>query len=119
MWIIIFHNIQSLRPEVSRLRSAVDKAVSNREQYVDKFCSHLNKDITELSREVKDIKNEAQVNIFVTSLTVQNYYQQLLVLLLPTTVEPELYRIGASPYKGNIRIYVKQYFNIQQHLNFL
>jgi dynein heavy chain len=51
---------QSLRPEVSRLRSAVDKAVSNREQYVDKFCSHLNKDIMELSQEVKDIKNEAQ-----------------------------------------------------------
>ena len=29
---------------------------------MDKFCSHLNKDIMELSQEVKDIKNEAQVH---------------------------------------------------------
>ena len=43
------------------MRSAVDKAVSNRERYVDKFCSHLNKDINELSQEVKDVKNDAQV----------------------------------------------------------
>ena len=53
--------MQSLRPEVNRLRNAVDKAVSNRERYVDKFCSHLNKDIAELAHEVKDIKNDAQV----------------------------------------------------------
>lgn len=58
-FIIIF--FQSLRPEISRLRSAVDKAVSNREEYVNKFCSNMNKDVMELSHEVKDIKNDAQV----------------------------------------------------------
>lgn len=45
-----------------RLRAAVDKAASNREQYVDKFCNHLDRDITELGKEVKEIKNQAQVN---------------------------------------------------------
>lgn len=44
-----------------RLRAAVDKAASNREQYVDKFCNNLDRDITELGKEVKEIKNEAQV----------------------------------------------------------
>lgn len=44
-----------------RLRAAVDKAVSNREQYVDKFCNNLDRDITDLGKEVKEIKNQAQV----------------------------------------------------------
>ncbi len=44
-----------------RLRTAVDKATSNREQYVDKFCHNVDKDITELGKEVKDIKNQGLV----------------------------------------------------------
>lgn len=43
------------------LRSSVDRVVSQREQYISKFCRHLDRDITELGKEVKDIKNEAQV----------------------------------------------------------
>ena len=45
-----------------RLRTAVDKATSSREQYVDKFCHHLDRDITELGKEVKDIKNQGLVS---------------------------------------------------------
>lgn len=56
--------IQSLRPEVNRLRTAVDKGTSNREQYVHKFCTQLDKDIAELDKEAKEIKNEAQVSGF-------------------------------------------------------
>ena len=54
-------SLQSLRPEVMRLRSAVDKASSNRDKYVDKFCFCLDRDITELAKEVKEVKNQAQV----------------------------------------------------------
>ena len=39
----------------------MDKAVSNREKYVDKFCNSLDRDITELGKEVTEIKNMAQV----------------------------------------------------------
>ena len=44
-----------------RLRAAVDKAAGNREQYVDKFCNNLDRDILELGKEVKEIKSQAQV----------------------------------------------------------
>ncbi len=40
----------------------MDKATSNREQYIDKFCRHLDKDITELGHDVKEIKNDSQVS---------------------------------------------------------
>ena len=46
---------------MSRLRTSIDKAVSNREQYVDKFCNYLDRDITELGKEVKEIKELSQV----------------------------------------------------------
>ncbi len=39
----------------------MDRATSSREQYVDKFCHHLDKDITELGKEVKEIKNQGLV----------------------------------------------------------
>ncbi len=51
----------TLKPAVQGLRSSVDRVVSTREQYIDKFCRHLDHDITDLGKEVKDIKNEAQV----------------------------------------------------------
>ncbi len=60
-----------------RLRAAVDKAASNREQYVDKFCNNLDRDITELGKEVKEIKNQAQVHaqyiLNLITLILRNY----------------------------------------------
>lgn len=52
----------TLKPAVQGLRNSVDKVVSSREQYIDKFCRHLDNDITDLEKEVKDIKNDAQVS---------------------------------------------------------
>ena len=37
--------------------------MSNREQYIHKFCMHLDRDIEELDKEAKEIKNEAQVSL--------------------------------------------------------
>ena len=51
----------TLKPAVQAVRSSVDRVVSSREQYIDKFCRNLDRDITDLGKEVKDIKNEAQV----------------------------------------------------------
>ena len=72
---------QSLRPEVLRLRTAVDKATSNREQYVDKFCRNVDKDIFELGKEVKGIKNQGLVraeHLSVHSCMESNIKQQRL-----------------------------------------
>ena len=53
----------TLKPAVQGLRTSVDRVASSREQYIDKFCRHLDGDITDLDKEVKDIKNEAQVPV--------------------------------------------------------
>lgn len=47
------------------MRNAIDKSLTERDSNIDKFCNHLDKDIAELGKEVKEVKQEAQV-IFVT-----------------------------------------------------
>ena len=46
---------------MNTVRNAIDKSVSERDQNIDKFCKHLDKDIAELNKEVKAIKVEGQV----------------------------------------------------------
>jgi len=45
------------------VRNAIDKALAERDANIDKFCTHLDKDIAELAKEVKEVKQEAQVGV--------------------------------------------------------
>ncbi|CAK8691447.1 unnamed protein product [Clavelina lepadiformis] len=51
---------KTLRPSIHNVRNAIDKSVSERDANIDKFCNHLDKDIAELGKEVKLIKQEGQ-----------------------------------------------------------
>ena len=51
---------RTLVPSVSSVRNSVDKAVGEWDASVDKFCSHLDKDIAMLNKEVKAVKEEGQ-----------------------------------------------------------
>jgi hypothetical protein len=52
---------QTLTPSINNVLSCIDKALAERDHNVEAFCSHLDKDIAELMKEVKDVKQEAQV----------------------------------------------------------
>ena len=43
------------------VRNAIDKALAERDSNLDKFCSSLDKDIAILNKQVKKVKQEAQV----------------------------------------------------------
>ena len=63
MAIMPLYNIcpQTLNPNITTVRNAIDKALTERDSNIDKFCTHLDKDIAELGKEVKEVKQEAQV----------------------------------------------------------
>ncbi len=46
------------------VRNAIDKSLAERDANIDKFCTSLDKDIALLGKEVKRVKQEAQVKIF-------------------------------------------------------
>ena len=60
---------QTLSPSINNVRNAIDKSLAERDANVDKFCTHLDKDISELAKEVKECKTESQVkyHIFIIS----------------------------------------------------
>ena len=53
---------QTLTPSVTAVRNAIDKSVGERDANIDKFCNHMDKDIAQLNREVKGVKQESQVS---------------------------------------------------------
>ena len=53
---------QTLNPSVSGVRNAIDKSVGERDSNIDKFCNHLDKDILELTKDVRSVKQESQVS---------------------------------------------------------
>jgi len=54
--------LQTLSPSINNVLNCIDKALAERDANVDKFCTHLDKDISELAKEVKEIKQESQVS---------------------------------------------------------
>ena len=46
------------------VRNSIDKSLAERDQNVDKFCVSLDKDIAHLGKDVKLVKQEAQVILY-------------------------------------------------------
>ena len=59
--IVLVVVLQTLNPSITGVRNAIDKSLTERDANIDKFCTHLDKDIAELGKEVKEVKQEAQV----------------------------------------------------------
>ena len=50
------------------VRNAIDKSLAERDQNVDRFCSALDRDIEDLGKQVKQVKQAAQVHFFIQLL---------------------------------------------------
>ena len=48
---------------MAAVRNSIDKSLAERDQNVDKFCTSLDKDIADLGKEVKQVKQDAQVSL--------------------------------------------------------
>ena len=49
-----------MRPTVAAVRNVIDKSLAERDANIDRFCTHMDKDIASLGRDVKEIKQKAQ-----------------------------------------------------------
>ena len=61
---------QSLGPSITRVRNAIDKSLAERDGNVDKFCVRLDKDIAELSREVKEVRGYCELTVIYSDVVV-------------------------------------------------
>ncbi|XP_015770017.1 PREDICTED: dynein heavy chain 6, axonemal-like [Acropora digitifera] len=51
---------QHIRPTVTAVRNVIDKSLAERDADIDKMCTHIDKDIVALGKEVKEVKQKAQ-----------------------------------------------------------
>ncbi|XP_047126546.1 dynein axonemal heavy chain 6 isoform X3 [Hydra vulgaris] len=51
---------QTLKPSMVVVRNTIDKSLAERDANINKFCACLNKDILQLTKEVRQVKQEAQ-----------------------------------------------------------
>ena len=45
------------------MRNVIDKSLAERDANIDKMCTHIDKDIVVLGKEVKEVKQKAQVGV--------------------------------------------------------
>ncbi|XP_063073303.1 dynein axonemal heavy chain 6 [Engraulis encrasicolus] len=50
----------TLQPSITAVRNAIDKGVGERDANIDRFCQHLQHDISNLNQEVNRVKQQAQ-----------------------------------------------------------
>ena len=96
----------TLKPAVQGLRSSVDKIMSTREQYIDKFCRNLDRDIMELAKEVKEIKNEAQNPMILDPNTEESQVKAFLGELLGKLGELQQKANTYKTYQKNFKVRV-------------
>lgn len=63
MYCFVFMYLQTLRPTVTAVRNVIDKSLAERDANIDKMCTHIDKDIVSLGKEVKEVKQKAQVKL--------------------------------------------------------
>lgn len=65
--------MQTLRPTVTAVRNVIDKSLAERDANIDKLCTHIDKDIVTLGKEVKEVKQKAQVYTAYMYINIEYY----------------------------------------------
>ena len=94
--------------------NAIDKSLAERDQNVDKFCSHLDKDIAELSKEVKEVKQESQNPMILDAgadqVTVRRTLQKMHERMEELQKRAFLYK----SYQKNFKVEVTKYDELEE-----
>ncbi|PVD36438.1 hypothetical protein C0Q70_03422 [Pomacea canaliculata] len=105
---------QTLNPAITNVRNAIDKALAERDTNVDKFCTHLDKDIAELTKEVKEIKQDAQNPMILDPAADKTRVQTLLKKLLTQMDNLQQRAFTYKSYQKNFKVEVTKYEALEE-----
>ncbi|KAJ8402442.1 hypothetical protein AAFF_G00369310 [Aldrovandia affinis] len=99
----------TLRPSITRVRNAIDVAVTEKEANIKKFCQHLQQDITELNKEVKRVKEQAE-NRLILDINADRPKVRLLLESLQISID-ELHAqaLQFKIYQKDFKVEVTKY----------
>ncbi|KAK3599709.1 hypothetical protein CHS0354_037182 [Potamilus streckersoni] len=105
---------QTLNPSITNVRNAIDKALTERDANIDKFCTHLDKDIAELSKEVKEVKQEAQNPIILDVHSEKEKVKNVLKKLLVQMDELQKRAFTYKSYQKNFKVEVAKFDALEE-----
>lgn len=109
-----FAVFQTLNPSITGVRNAIDKALAERDSSIDKFCSRLDKDIAELSREVKEAKQEAQNPIILDANADPEKVKGILGRLTERIDDLEKRAFTFKSYQKNFKVEVTKFDALEE-----
>lgn len=94
--------------------NAIDKALAERDQNVDKFCTHLDRDISELTKEVKEVKQESQNPMILDASADQVSIRRTLQKMHDRMEELQKRAFLYKSYQKNFKVEVTKYDELEE-----
>ncbi|WAR29562.1 DYH6-like protein [Mya arenaria] len=105
---------QTLGPSITNVRNAIDKSLADRDANIDRFCTHLDKDIAELAKEVKEVKQEAQNPIILDANADKEKVKQVLKKLLTQMDDLQERAFTYKSYQKNFKVEVTKFDALEE-----
>ncbi|XP_056004113.1 dynein axonemal heavy chain 6-like isoform X1 [Ostrea edulis] len=105
---------QTLSPSITGVRNAIDKSLTERDANIDKFCTHLDKDIAELGKEVKEVKLEAQNPLILDSTAEKDKVQGILKRMLTQIEGLQKQAFTYKSYQKNFKVEVTKFDALEE-----
>ncbi len=94
--------------------NAIDKSLAERDQNLDKFCTHLDKDIQVLNKEVKEVKRESQNPIILDINADHDAIRQTLDRMQERMDEFQKKAFLYKSYQKNFKVEVTKYEELEE-----
>ncbi|XP_064174621.1 dynein axonemal heavy chain 6 isoform X1 [Anguilla rostrata] len=104
----------TLRPSITRVRNAIDKAVGEKDGNINKFCQHLQQDITELNKEVKRVKEQAQNRLILDIGAEREKVKTLLQGIQVSINDLQDQALQFKTYQKNFKVEVTKYEALEE-----
>ncbi|KAH0628434.1 hypothetical protein JD844_009589 [Phrynosoma platyrhinos] len=109
-----FALFSSLKPSITAVRNAIDKAVGERDASIFRFCQLLDLDIHELNQEVKLVKREAQDPQILDIDADQDRVRQVLAEMQAVLDELQKRAFQYKSYQKNFKVEVTKFEALEE-----
>ncbi|KAM4706665.1 dynein axonemal heavy chain 6 [Discoglossus pictus] len=104
----------TLKPSITAVRNVIDKAVGERDSSIDKFCRCLDKDIAELNKEVKDVRQQSQDPQLLDITADQNKVKNLLADMQRILDDLQKRAFQYKTYQKNFKVEVTKFDALEE-----
>ena len=105
---------QTLSGSINTVLNCIDRALADRDADVDRFCTHLDKDIAELGKELKEVKAESQNPMILDAKADQQQVEKALKKMHNQMEELQQRAYLYKSYQKNFKVEVTKYDELEE-----